>query len=72
LIYYCEKASDFTTSYPSPREVVVQLLMMKSSHIKIKIRETERPARRSARDEKLLLVAMTKIKTYEMGTPRSS
>jgi hypothetical protein len=61
-----------TTSDPSPREVIVELLMMKLSHIKIKIARRERPARRSARDRKLLLVVMTNIKMRETGTPRSS
>jgi hypothetical protein len=39
LIYYCEKASDLITSDPSPCEVIVELLIMKPSHIKIKMRE---------------------------------
>jgi hypothetical protein len=79
LIYYCEKASDLTTSDPSPREVVVQLLTMKSSHIKIKMRETgtprlsqrarrETPAHRDdknqdARDGNAPLVAAREMKT---------
>jgi hypothetical protein len=62
LIYYCEKASDLTTSDPSLREVIVELLMMKPSHIK----------NQDGRDGKTPLVVMTKGKMCETGTLHSS
>ena len=68
LIYYHEKASNLTTSEPSPREVVCRVAVSKAKLYKKRFKTRETGTSRSLQGarRKFLLVAMVKEGVREM------